>query len=105
MRFKKFGQEIVADLKKGAVGGFDLVKGEVAEVGLGRTEIARGEIGGIEARGETQTKAGAWWGSLCAEATTEQVRLPFCVLTPVRSPGWRWVARASPWSAMSSMKG
>jgi hypothetical protein len=36
------------------VGGFDLVKGEVAEVGLGGTEIARGEIGGIEARGFAQ---------------------------------------------------
>ncbi len=59
MRFEKFGHEIVADLKKGAVGGFDLVKGEVAEVGLGRTEIAGGEIGGIEARGEPQTTAGA----------------------------------------------
>jgi len=54
VRFKKFGQEIVADLKKVAVGGFDLMKGEVAEVGLGGTEIARGEIGGIEARGFAQ---------------------------------------------------
>jgi hypothetical protein len=54
VRFKKFGQEIVADLKKVAVGGFDLMKGEVAEVGLCGTEIARGEIGGIEARGFAQ---------------------------------------------------
>ena len=54
MRFKKFGQEIVADLKKVAVGGFDLVKGEVAEVGLCGTEIARGEIGGIEERSFAQ---------------------------------------------------
>lgn len=54
MGFEKFGQKIVADLKKGAVGGFDLMKGEVAEVGLGGTEIARGEIGGIEARGFAQ---------------------------------------------------
>ena len=54
MRFEKLGQKIVPDLKKGAVGGFDLVKGEVAEVGLGGTEIARGEIGGIEARGFAQ---------------------------------------------------
>jgi hypothetical protein len=45
-------------LKKVAVGGFDLVKGEVAEVGLGGTEIARGEIGGIEARGFAQSSFG-----------------------------------------------
>jgi len=41
-------------LKKVAVGGFDLMKGEVAEVGLCGAEIARGEIGGIEARGFAQ---------------------------------------------------
>ena len=99
------GEGIEADLKKRVVGGFDKVEDDTRQLGVGGALIAGGEICWDEFWGVAQTKVGAWLGSLCAEATTGQVSFPFWVLMPVRSPGWRWVAMARPWSAMSSMKG
>ena len=102
---KVMGQGIEADLKERVVGGFDKVEDDTRQLGVGGALIAGGEICGDEFWGVAQTKVGAWLGILCAEAMTGQVSFPFWVLMPVRSPGWRWVAMARPWSAMSSMKG
>jgi hypothetical protein len=64
-------------LKERVVGGFDEVEDDAREVGVGGALIAGGEICGNEFWGVAQTKVGAWLGSLCAEATTGQVSLPF----------------------------
>jgi hypothetical protein len=71
------GEGIEANLKERVVGGFDEVEGDAREVGVGGALIAGGEICGNEFWGVAQTKVGAWLGSLCAEATTGQVSLPF----------------------------
>ena len=95
-RSEKFGQFAEADIEKGVLGGFHQMKADAFQVGPGGAPVSRGEIGGDEFEGVAQTKAGAWWGSLWAAATTEQVSCPFWVLMPVSSPGWRPQAPAKP---------
>ena len=75
-RTEQFGETLKADLKKGILGGFDKMEYKPSQIGSGGSLIPGSEVGGDKLGRTAQTKTGAWWGSLWAAATTEQVSWP-----------------------------
>jgi hypothetical protein len=73
---EQFGETLEADLEKGILGGFDKMEDNPSQIGSGGSLIPGSEVGGDELGRTAQTKTGAWWGSLWAAATTEQVSWP-----------------------------